>query len=337
MTQAQFMRPGASFAVGSLPHRRAVDAVDFSWQATTIPTIPSLPRRSPSELMVAQALIGIDGVSLGQYGGINVDTARVDLEGPVETDLFHEAFGGFSNFLSSIPEHPSPDVVKWQFVGPITLGAVLLRVGLSADVAFPLALKVVRSHMRVLEDAIARRLPSSTQIIVLDEPMLNEAWAHDFAITPDDVLDFISAALAIVDENNIAGLHCCARTDWNALLATGASILSVPVPSPSQAEEVADLMSSARRISEHLLSGGRIAWGAVRTDGPISPSPERAWRILKEIWGSLIAQGVDPELLRSHSMLTPVCGLGNHTEALAHQVFEHLDVLSTRVAEDGIQ
>jgi hypothetical protein len=68
-------RPGASFAVGSLPHRRAADAVDFSWRATTIPTIPSLPRRSPSELMVAQALIGIEGVSLGQYGGINVDIA----------------------------------------------------------------------------------------------------------------------------------------------------------------------------------------------------------------------------------------------------------------------
>jgi hypothetical protein len=331
------LRPGSSFAIGSLPHRRAADAVDFSWRATTIPTIPSLPRRSPSELMIAQALIGIDGVSLGQYGGINVDIARVDLDGPVETDLFHEAFGGFSTFLSSVVEHPSPAVVKWQFVGPVTLGAVLVRVGLDARFAFELALTVIRSHMRVLEDTIARACPHATQIIVLDEPMAHEAFSGDFAIPVDDVLDVISGALAVVDDDNLSGLHCCARTDWNALLSTGAEVLSVPVPNPSQIEEVADLLSSARRISEHLVLGGHIAWGAVRTDGPIAVSPERSWRTLREMWGSLIAHGVDADLLREHSFITPVCGLGNHTEALAEQVFDHVHVLSTRLAEYGVQ
>jgi len=331
------LSPGASFAVGSLPHRRAADAVDFSWRATTIPTIPSLPRRSPSELMVAQALIGIDGVSLGQYGGINVDVARLDLDGPIETDLFHEAFGGFTTFLSSVVEHPSPSVVKWQFVGPVTLGAVLVRVGLETGLAFQLALKVVRSHMRVLEDMIARACPNATQIIVLDEPMAHEAFSPDFAIPVDDVLDVISGALAVVDDDNWSGLHCCARTDWNALLSTGAQVLSVPVPNPSQTDEVADLLSSARRISEHLVLGGRVAWGAVRTDGPIASSPERAWKNLREMWGSLIDHGVDADLLREHSFVTPVCGLGNHSEALAEQVFAHVEVLSTRLAEYGVQ
>lgn len=287
--------------------------------------------------MVAQALIGVDGVSLGQYGGINVDVARIDLDAPVETDLFHEAFGGFSNFLSSVVEHPSPEFVKWQFVGPVTLGAVLVRVGLSTDIAFQLALKVVRSHMRVLEDTIARACPQAMQIIVLDEPMANEAFSSDFAISVDEVLDVISGALAVVDDDNLSGLHCCARTDWNALLSTGAGVLSVPVPNPSQTDEVADLLSSARRISEHLILGGRIAWGAVRTDGPIASSPERSWRTLKEMWASLISHGVDPDLLREHSLITPVCGLGNHTETLADQVFAHVNVLSTRLAEYGVQ
>jgi len=287
--------------------------------------------------MVAQALIGIEGVSLGQYGGINVDIAQIDLDGPVETDLFHEAFGGFSTFLSSVVEYPSPQLVKWQFVGPVTLGAVLVRVGLAPDFAFQLALKVIRSHMRVLEDKIARACPQATQIIVLDEPMAHEAFSPDFAISADSVLDVISGALAVVDDDNWSGLHCCARTDWNALLSTGADVLSVPVPNPSQTDEVADLMSSARRISEHLVLGGRIAWGAVRTDGPIASSPERSWRTLREMWGSLIAQGVDADLLHEHSFITPVCGLGNHSEALAEQVFTHVNVLSTRLAEYGVQ
>ena len=328
---------GASFGVGSLPHRRALDAIDFAWRATSIVTVPSLPRRSPAELMVAQALIGIEGVSLGQYGGISVDLPSLDLDGPVTTDLFHEAFGGFSTFLSTLIEHQTPSVIKWQFVGPVTLGAVLVRVGLSPDLAFRLSLKVVRSHMRELEDAIARVCPSAKQIIVFDEPMAHEAFSSDFPISVDEVLDVMSGALAIVDSENVSGLHCCARTDWNALLATGATVLSVPVPSPVSADETADLLSSARRISEHLTSGGLIAWGAVRTDGPIATTPERSWRILRETWSSLVAQGVDPELLRDHSLITPVCGLGNHTEALAEQVFEHVRVLSSRVSEYSVQ
>ncbi len=337
MAYTDLVRPGASFAVGSLPHRRATEAIRFSWDSTTIPTIPSLPRRSPAELMVAQALIGVDGVSLGQYGGISVDVARLDIDAPVETDLFHEAFGGFATFLESADQHESPPLVKWQFVGPVTLGAILVRVGVPVDVAFRLALRVVCAHMTVLKDEVAHRLPKSLQIIIIDEPMAHDALSSDFPLMPDEVLDLMSAGLAVVDGNNLVGLHCCARTDWNSLLSTGASILSVPVPSPTNALEAADLLSSARSICEHLNAGGHIAWGAVRTDGPMASTPERSWRILRDTWATLIAQGVDPEMLRTQSFLTPVCGLGNHTEALAQQVFRHVAVLSSRLAQDGVQ
>ncbi|MFM9225894.1 MAG: hypothetical protein ACKOQ1_04600, partial [Actinomycetota bacterium] len=95
-------RAGASFGVGSLPHRDLDEAVDFAWRATSIPTIPSLPRRSPAEAMVAQALVGIPGVSAGQYAGISVDVAALDPDAPVETDLGADAFGAFSAFLSSV-------------------------------------------------------------------------------------------------------------------------------------------------------------------------------------------------------------------------------------------
>ena len=43
------LRAGASFGVGSLPHRSVSQALDFVWRSTDIPTIPSLPRRSPAE------------------------------------------------------------------------------------------------------------------------------------------------------------------------------------------------------------------------------------------------------------------------------------------------
>ena len=73
-------RPGATFGVGSLPHRSVAAALDFVWRSTDVVTIPSLPRRSPAEGMIAQALVGIEGVSVCQYGGISVDVSSLDID-----------------------------------------------------------------------------------------------------------------------------------------------------------------------------------------------------------------------------------------------------------------
>src|SRR5215218_9508803 len=91
---------GMSMAIGSLPHRSLTDAVALSRSATDIVTIPTLPRRSPAESMIAQALVGLAGVTVGQYGSIAVDPASIESGAPVRTDLDHDAFGGFRSFLA---------------------------------------------------------------------------------------------------------------------------------------------------------------------------------------------------------------------------------------------
>lgn len=327
------LRPGASFGVGSLPHRETDDAVAFAWTSTEIPTIPSLPRRSPAEGMIAQALVGIQGVSVGQYGGINVDVSSVDLAGDVTTDLRSDAYVGFAAFLSSATAaQVRPSAVKWQFVGPLTLGLTLVRVGLAAEVAAPLAMQAVRCHVRALQDEVARVLPGTTQIVVFDEPMLHEALVPTFPVPPDEVIDFVSGALAAVDAGNVSGVHSCNETDWTALLSTGANILSVPVPSVSDEEQMSAMLAAAPRISEHLEHGGRIAWGAVRTDGPIALSPDRPWKNLAGALCALVNNGVDPVLLRKNSFITPACGLGTHSVAVADRVMSHVRELSSRIS-----
>jgi len=119
---------GMSMAIGSLPHRSLADAITLSQLATDIVTIPSLPRRSPAESMIAQALVGMGGVSVGQYGSIALDAASIDTKVPVRTDLDHDAFGAFRSFLDNSGDFAGP--VKWQFVGPITLGLALHRAGI---------------------------------------------------------------------------------------------------------------------------------------------------------------------------------------------------------------
>ncbi len=330
------LRPGATFGVGSLPHRDVNDALDFVWTSTDIPTIPSLPRRSPAEGMIAQALVGIEGVSMGQYGGISVDVSQLDVDQFITTDLMSDAYGAFQQFLTTFRERDrGVDVVKWQFVGPVTLGAQLMRVGLEASVAFPLALQAVRAHVLALEDAVAQACGEVTQIIVLDEPSLAEALEPGYVIGVEQSIDLISGALAAVEKRHISGVHSCSHTDWGALLATGARVLSVPVPSVNDEAAMAEMLVAASRISDLLEHGGRIAWGAVRTDGPISVSAERSWKSIVEVMCALVRAGVDPVLLRRQSFVTPACGLGTHSDGVAERVFAHTRDVSVKVAEQA--
>ena len=81
------LRSGAATGVGSLPHRSVHEAAAFALREYDVPAIPNLPRRSPAEGMIAQAVVGINGVTLGQYGSIAVDVASLDPNAPVRTDL----------------------------------------------------------------------------------------------------------------------------------------------------------------------------------------------------------------------------------------------------------
>ena len=286
--------------------------------------------------MIAQALVGIEGVSAGQYGSISVDIDALDLAGEVTTDLQSDAYGGFAGFLESASlQHEKPGYVKWQFVGPLTLGFSLVRSGMAVEVAAPLAMQAVRCHVRALQAEVAAVLPHTTQIVVFDEPMLHEALVPGFSVSPDEVIDFVSGALAAVEPGNISGVHSCAATDWVALLSMGANVLSVPVPSASDEEQMNSMLAAAPRISEHLEHGGRIAWGAVRTDGPIAMSADRPWKNLAGALCALVRSGVDPVLIRRNSFITPACGLGTHTPAVAERVMSHVRDISVRIGEQA--
>lgn len=337
MSETQSLPAGATFAVGSLPHRDIDEAIDFAWRATHIPTIPSLPRRSPAESMVAQALVGIEGVSVGQYGGIAVDVSQLDVDHFITTDISSDAYGSFSAFLSTFSRYNTDnvDTVKWQFIGPVTLGVALMRSGVEARVAFPLALQAVRSHVEALEEEVARTCGDVSQIIVFDEPSLSETWEPRFPLVSEEVIDLISGALAVVAPGNISGVHCCARTDWSQLLATGANIISVPVPNVGSEDEMNAMVAAASRISDHMDHGGHIAWGAVRTDGPIGASAERVSKSLLECMCALVRAGVDPIQLRTMSYITPACGLATHSEGVAQAVFATVRDVSRKIAEQA--
>jgi hypothetical protein len=318
---------GAPVGIGSLPFRDPQRAAAFVIsELAELPTIPTLPKRSPAEAMVAQAVIGIPGITVGQYGSLAVDLTKIDPLAPVETPLDPIAFAGLLAFLDAA-DPARTDRVKWQIVGPLTLGLTLVRAGVPVNVAFDVSVRAVRSHIQSIHERVDAVLPGVQQVVFIDEPMFTDVQDPSFPLAPGVAIDFVSGTLAAVEEFGISGVHCCGHGDWDSILAAGPGVLSVPASM--------DLTSSSGRLAAFLDDGGWIAWGVVPTDGPIPTSSNRPWRDLNAVWQSLSRGGCDLDRLQSQSLLSPACGLFTHAESVASRVFRILRELSDRLTGCG--
>ena len=310
------IEPGSTTGVGSLPHRNAGHAVAFALEAYDVPAIPSLPRRSPAESSIAQALVGAAGVTLGHYGTVAVDVERLDPGAGVDTDLRRDHFVGFRTFLDVAAERGYEGPVKWQFVGPISVGVALRRAGATSEVAFAVSVQAVSGHLRALASAVSEALPRSPQLVVLDEPFVDGLMGRDFPIAPDQAIDLLSQAMAVLEPQATIGVHCCGDADVATLLESGPSVLSLPVSM--------SLVPLAGYLDRFLRNGGWVAWGAVATEGPIGVTSGRSWHQLSTLWCELVQRGCDPSQLLAQSLLTPECGLGSHSVDVAERLCRSL-------------
>jgi methionine synthase II (cobalamin-independent) len=319
---------GLATGIGSLPHDDASDGVRFALERLPrLPSAPSLPRRSGVEGMIAQAAWGIPGVSVLPDGSLLVDEGAVDPEVPL-TDLgvAGEPYVGLRTFLRAVAGRVAP--FKVQLTGPVTLGVALHAVGVPADRAFAIAGTAVTARVREVLGAARRAAPGATPVMFLDEPGLTAALDPGFPLPLDDTLDLVSSALASVEERAIAGLHCCGRADWQAILQAGPQILSVPVG--------AGVADHAGALAAYLERGGWIAWGAVPTDQPLGESAEILWRRMMADWEALIDSGCDPVWLVEQAMVTPACGLAGLDVPQAHRVADLTANLAQRLEAQAL-
>jgi hypothetical protein len=313
---------GAASGIGSLPHTNAHAAARFVLdRLPDLPTIPSLPKRSPAESMLGQAVAGVPGVSLDHAGRLVVDLERFDPSTAIVTDLDRDAFGGFRAFLEVAAGWQGP--VTWHLTGPVTLGRAFVHAGVDTDLAFELAPHIVGRRQAALADAVGPVIPAGAQVVIFDEPGLSGLLQAGFPIDADTAIDLVSGALAAVDPESLAGVHCCGATDWPALLAAGPRVLSLPVRS--------DLASIAGSLAEFLDDGGWVAWGVVPTEGPVGIGVDRHWRELADLWCALVQGGCDAVRLRRQAIVTPACGLGLHEVGAVDHIFDLVDAVADRV------
>ncbi len=291
---------GASIGIGSLPHRDTDAAAAFAIGEFDIATIPSLPRLSTREGMIEQANEPLDGPGFASLRTFLDLSQKVSLDG-------------------------SP--VKWQFVGPVTLGIELVNSGVEVAAAFEKATTTVRSKLAEISALVTQALPNSPQLVVLDEPWFSDLMSPGFPIAPDEAVDFLSSAMAALPTSSVVGVHCCAPCDIAMLLASGPNVISVPVS--------AELVDWAGYISRFLDDGGTVAWGVIPTEGPIPTTADRNWRALSDVWCSLVQLGCDPILLRQQSLVSPACGLAGHSAAVARRIARLTSDVGRRVKDQS--
>jgi hypothetical protein len=206
--------------------------------------------------------------------------------------------------------------VAWQFTGPISVLVALLRAGAEPAVAYEVSVTAVRSHVRALTAAVAAELPNASQLVMIDEPFAGDAMSREFPITRDRCIDAVSSAMAVVEPVAAVGVHCCGDIDATFLLDAGPDVVSMKV--------APRVLGDAGHVERFLERGGRIAWGAVATGGPVGVTANRSWHQLASLWHELARRGCDPRRLRDQSLLTPECGLGAHGVPVAERICHSL-------------
>ncbi len=164
-------------------------------------------------------------------------------------------------------------------------------------------------------------------MVVLDEPWLAELMTPGFPIPPDEAIDRMSSAMAALPASTLTGVHCCAPCDIATLLASGPGVISVPV-SP-------DMVDWAGYLTRFIDDGGIVAWGVVRTDGPIPARAERPWRDLSDVWCALVQLGCDPVQLRRRRLVSPQCGLATHSVSVAREIARLTADVGSRVKDQA--
>jgi hypothetical protein len=319
---------GLATGIGHLPHCDPGDAVEFVLRHTPrLPAAPSLPARSRREGMVAQAASGIAGVVVEADGSLVIDDAALDPESPLgDADLTGDAYVGLRAFLTAMADRDGP--FKVSLTGPVTLGVALHAAGVEVDLAFAVAGATVRRRARAHVRHVLRRVPQAQLVVFVDEPAMAGLTEAGFPIGPTEAVDLVSSTLAVLEQDAVTGLHCCAPADYRLLLGAGPQILSVPVDG--------GIELYGGLLGDHLDRGGWVAWGAVPTGGPVGLTVERSWRRLSAVWCDLSADGCDPMLLRTNAIITPVCGLAHHGTTQAEHVMELTGRLAARLQDQAV-
>ncbi len=330
----------ATTHIGSVPHLEARSITRKLIDELDLPVWPQLPRKTFLENMYTQFSVALPGLVLDEerektYFDTNGDLTQIITpfyERVLEDDLDYFALperyaSGFHAFCKMLAD-TTGEWVKGQVTGPISFGLTVTDQDLRAslyhetlsDVIVKNTVMVARWQIREL-----RRLRPNV-ILFVDEPYMASFGSAFISLSREQVMGMLDEVFeGIHQAGALAGVHCCANTDWSVLMATQVDILNLDAYG-----YLNNLALYPEELARFLARGGRIAWGMVPNNDAINNT--NAGQLATELHTgieSLIQRasqrGIDlPADIDQFSLLSPSCGMGSTSVEIAEQVLETL-------------
>lgn len=331
--------------VGSVPHVDPDPLCEWLIAALDIPAWPQLPRRTFRENMYVQFSASLPALVLDQANEKIMFDTDADLTSALEAfyerylaqdvqsfELRAEYASGFFAMLEALKTAPG-DWAKGQVTGPISFGLTVtdqnLRASLYHDLLADVIVKNVAMNARWQVQQLSAVRPNV--VIFVDEPYMASFGSAYISLSRQQVSAMLDEVFAAIHEaGGLAGVHCCANTDWSVLLETQVDILNLDAY--GYLETLALYPSELRAF---LDRSGIIAWGIVPNNETILDlAPEQIARHLcaglEMISDKARTRGIDLPVaaLAARSLITPSCGLGSSTPEIAQQALNALGLVA---------
>ncbi len=153
----------------------------------------------------------------------------------------------------------------------------------------------------------------------IDEPTLQVYGQSTYiTLSKEKLIEDINAVVhAVRDAGAVAGIHSCGCTDWSILLESDADIVSFDAFNYFNSLELYD-----SELKGFLSRGGSLAWGLVPTSENVLRLNARGLVDLYERQiDALLNKGIDYDLLKTRTLITPSCGAGNLSIMVSEKVY----------------
>ncbi len=323
--------------IGSVPYTNTAETCEKIANAIDIPIWPQMVQLGFRENMYTQYGAVLPAVVIDDAAEkITFDTTD-DITPALETfytPFLEENFDyfslpwqhadGFYTMLAQFKE-TSGEWVKGQVTGPISMGLTVvdqdLRSALYNEMLADALVKNAAMNARWQIRQLKNVRPNI--IMFVDEPYMASFGSAFISLSREQAIAMLDEVFeAIHAEGALAGVHCCANTDWSVLLATQVDILNLDAYGYLE-----NLALYPVELRQFLDRGGVIAWGIVPNNDEIDAvTPQGLANQLRDGIALICEKAasrevtITPEEFSFRSLITPACGLGTTTPKIADKV-----------------
>jgi hypothetical protein len=323
--------------IGSIPYLSTIETCERILKTIDIPAWPQMVRLGFRENMYVQYAAVLPSIVIDDKNGKIIFDTTQDISSALETfytpylednvdyyGLPHNYAEGFHAMLELLKGTPG-EWVKGQVTGPISMGLTITDQDLRASLYNEMLADVLVKNASMNARWQIRQLKTVRPNVIMfaDEPYMASFGSAYISLSREQVVAMLDEVFeAIHSEGGLAGVHCCANTDWSVLLDTQVDILNLDAYG-----YLGNLALYSGELRKFLDRGGVVAWGIVPNTQEIDTvTPQglvdQLHRGIALICEKAATRGViiSPVEFNSRSLITPACGLGPATVEVADKV-----------------